>query len=331
MATQYTDILKLALPIQGELIGSWGDTINDEITSMVEQAIAGMSVINTWTTNSHTLTVVNGATSQSRAAILRLTDTGTALTGAGTVICPDQSKIYLVDNNTGRAVTVKTSAGTGISVPNTTTALLFCDATNVLNGMTFLPYDNTTSGLTATTVQVAIDELTSSEGSVTQGLANHLADTVDAHDASAISFDNAASELTATEVQAALDELDGLLDTNTTNIGTNTTDITNLETAVANTATVIPQTGGGALTALRINELRDGNTGYTLPLANSISVNQTITITLPDEFKANTPVVTRAGSDTISYSGTADTSITFNTLSSVSITLTSDGTSGWSL
>ena len=95
--------------------------------------------------------------------------------------------------------------------------------------------------------------------------------------------------------------------------------------------TVIPQTGGGALTALRINEIRDGNTGYTLPLANSVLVNQIITITLPDEFKTNEPVVTRAGSDTISYSGGTDTSLTFDSGSSVSITLTSDGVSDWGL
>jgi hypothetical protein len=82
---------------------------------------------------------------------------------------------------------------------------------------------------------------------------------------------------------------------------------------------------------LRTNELRDGNTGYTLPLANSVSVNQTITITLPDEFKTNEPVVTRAGSDTISYSGGTDTSITIDSGSSVSITLTSDGVSDWGL
>ena len=48
MATQYTDILKLALPVQGELTGTWGDTINDGITTLVEQAIAGRVVVDTW-------------------------------------------------------------------------------------------------------------------------------------------------------------------------------------------------------------------------------------------------------------------------------------------
>jgi hypothetical protein len=135
MATQYTSILKLALPVQGELSGTWGDVVNDNITSMVEEAIAGRKVINSWTANSHTLTTADGTTSESRAAILSLTDTGTALTGAGTVICPAASKVYIVENGTGEDITVKTSSGTGIVVPDGKNALLFCDGTNVEEGI----------------------------------------------------------------------------------------------------------------------------------------------------------------------------------------------------
>ena len=96
------------------------------------------------------------------------------------------------------------------------------------------------------------------------------------------------------------------------------------------TTTVIQQTGGGALTALRINELQDAG-AYTLPTAASISNGQVITISLPDEFKGSQPTVARIGSDTITYSGGTDTSIKFNTGSSASISLTSDGISDWRL
>ena len=41
MTTQYTSTLKLALPVQGELSGTWGDVVNDNITSMIEEAIVG--------------------------------------------------------------------------------------------------------------------------------------------------------------------------------------------------------------------------------------------------------------------------------------------------
>ena len=138
MTTQYTSILKLALPVQGELSGTWGDVVNDNITSMIEEAIAGRSVINTWTGNGHTLTTADGTTSESRAAMLEFTDTGVALTGNAEVICPTASKIYIAKNAVGssRTVTLKTSAGTGIAIPDGTTMLLFCDGTNVVEAVT---------------------------------------------------------------------------------------------------------------------------------------------------------------------------------------------------
>ena len=136
MTTQYTPTLKLALPVQGELSGTWGDVVNDNITSMVEQAITGLATIDSWTANSHTLTTANGTTSESRCAILELTDTGTALTGAGTVICPDASKLYVVKNGAGQTITLKTASGSGIAIPNGYTAFLYCDGTNVVESIT---------------------------------------------------------------------------------------------------------------------------------------------------------------------------------------------------
>ncbi len=135
MTTQYTTILKLALPVQGELSGTWGDVVNNNITSMVEEAVAGRKVINTWTANSHTLTSADGTTSEARAAILTLTDTGTALSGAGSVVCPAASKIYIVENGTAQVITVKTASGTGIAVPVGKNMVVFCDGTNVEEGI----------------------------------------------------------------------------------------------------------------------------------------------------------------------------------------------------
>lgn len=130
MATQYTNILKLALPTTGELDGTWGDVVNNNITSMIEEAIAGLSTINTWSSDSHTLTTANGTTSESRAAILVLTDTGTSLTGAGEVICPSETKVYIVANSTGQQITVKTSAGSGVALSDGQKEVLYCDGTD---------------------------------------------------------------------------------------------------------------------------------------------------------------------------------------------------------
>ena len=149
MTTQYTPTLKLALPVTGELSGTWGDTVNDNITSMIEQAIAGLSTIDTWTANSHTLTTANGTTSESRCAMLVAATGagGTAITAAGEIICPSAAKLYVLQNNTAFVVTLKTSAGTGVAVAASNTAFLFCDATNVNACVTTIVNGNVTGNL----------------------------------------------------------------------------------------------------------------------------------------------------------------------------------------
>lgn len=161
MATQYTTILKLALPTQGELDGSWGTTVNNNITSMVEEAVAGRSVINTWSSNSHTLTTANGTTAEARAAMLSLTDTGDQLgSNAATVICPAASKIYIVTNAVGQAATLKTASGTGIAIPNGATMLLFCDGTNVVEGINNVTGTLTTAAITASGAITSTGDIT---------------------------------------------------------------------------------------------------------------------------------------------------------------------------
>lgn len=131
--TDYTTTLKLAKPAAGE--SAWGNTVNTGLTDMVEEAISGLKVINTWTAATpaiHVLTSADGATSESRAAILKLTDTGGVIPTVGQVTVPANSKLYCVINETGHTVTVKTSSGTGIAVPTGTIVNLACDGTNVV-------------------------------------------------------------------------------------------------------------------------------------------------------------------------------------------------------
>lgn len=134
MATNYTTVLKLALPVTGELSGTWGDVVNNNITQMVEQAITGLAPITTWSGASHTLTVADGTTSESRCAILECSGAPGA---AATVICPTNPKIYILKNTVtgGYAVTLKTASGTGVAVPNGGETVLYCDGTNVVAGI----------------------------------------------------------------------------------------------------------------------------------------------------------------------------------------------------
>ncbi len=93
---------------------------------------------------------------------------------------------------------------------------------------------------------------------------------------------------------------------------------------------VIPKTGGGLLAGLRINEIRDGG-AYTLPLANEVLANQTITIDLPERYRNSVPVISVTGGDTITASTGTDTSITYDSNSFGKIVLTSDGANNWSI
>jgi len=202
MTTAYTPILQLALPVTGELNGTWGDVVNNNITSMVEQAIAGLATISTWTTASHTLTTANGTTSEARCAVLECSGAPGA---AATVICPTASKIYIIKNSVtgGYAVTLKTSAGTGISVPNGSTALLYCDGTNVVSGATYM----------ATIVATSITDTGLTSGRVTYAGTGGLL-----QDAAAFTFDG--TILSATRFAGALN---GTVGATTANTGAFTT------------------------------------------------------------------------------------------------------------
>lgn len=133
MTVNYTTNLGLGLPVTGTESGVWGDIVNNQITSLIETAISGTTSVSV-TTVDVTLTATQGAANQARSMVITLTGASTA---ARNVICPAVSKIYIVRNATtgGFAHTFKTSAGSGISVPNGREMLLYCDGTNVLEGI----------------------------------------------------------------------------------------------------------------------------------------------------------------------------------------------------
>ena len=114
----------------------------------------------------------------------------------------------LLTNDQTQTVENKTVDGTAATGNNTVKA----DASDIT-------FDPTTSGLSAVTSQAAIDEvegrLDTAESDITTNatsISDHLADAVDAHDASAIS-NVASGNLAATDVQGALNELQSDIDT----------------------------------------------------------------------------------------------------------------------
>ena len=86
MATSYTSLLGLALPVTGELSGTWGDTVNNAITSLLDTAVAGTTTLST--DADVTLTTTTGASNQARQAILLCSG---ARTAQRTITAPAQS------------------------------------------------------------------------------------------------------------------------------------------------------------------------------------------------------------------------------------------------
>ena len=137
MPSSYTNSLRLTLPVTGELTGSWGDTVNTGITDLVDAAVAGTATVTHTDAADYTLTVVSGAVDESRQMVLNIVGT---LTAARNVVCPAVSKLYLVKNATtgGFPITLKTSSGTGITVPNGQSMFLYCDSVNVVSAVSYV-------------------------------------------------------------------------------------------------------------------------------------------------------------------------------------------------
>jgi len=88
--------------------------------------------------------------------------------------------------------------------------------------------------------------------------------------------------------------------------------------------------GGGNLLAEWNNELTDSST-YALPPANSVPANTVLYAGKTDQYKAQTPIVERSGSDNIRYGGGTDTQLRFSALYALTLRFKSNGSNEWSI
>ena len=126
MTTGATGQLGLALPVQGELSGTWGDTVNNGITQYTNLAIAAtltltddgaVTLANTTgdaSASNITSSLTGAGTVTAQHAIVKVTGT---LTTAKVITAPSYSKTYVVVNDaTGGSVTIKASGQTGVTI-----------------------------------------------------------------------------------------------------------------------------------------------------------------------------------------------------------------------
>jgi hypothetical protein len=132
-----TSLIGLTLPTTGTLSGTWGDTVNNAISQIVDVAVAGTQTISTDADITLTLTTGSSSSSgltgnSSQYAVILWTAGGTA---TRTITVPAQSKTYVVINKTSstQSITIQGTTGTGVTVAAGTRAIVAWDGVNFVN------------------------------------------------------------------------------------------------------------------------------------------------------------------------------------------------------
>ena len=136
MTVNYTSLLALGQPVTGTESGTWGDDVNNAVTSYLDIAIAGTLSLTSasFTANALTLANTQGTSSATNIAattaqymVLKVS----SLAANVTINAPASSKLYLVDNaDTTYTVTVKKTGGTGYTVGASTKAWVYYNGTD---------------------------------------------------------------------------------------------------------------------------------------------------------------------------------------------------------
>lgn len=127
MASTFSPSLKIELIGNGDQSGTWGTTTNNNLGTLIEQAITGVLQI-PMTNIDYTLSTLNGISDEARNAVIVLSGTNSAVRN---IIAPAVPKTYIISNNTtgGYAVNIKTAASAGVSIDNGVTMIVYCNGT----------------------------------------------------------------------------------------------------------------------------------------------------------------------------------------------------------
>ena len=160
MANSTSASLKLTVQATGENSGTWGQITNTNLL-IVEQAIGGYDTFNV-TNASRALTFTNGAVSNGKNQVIKLTGT---LAGNLNVTIPDSiEKTYTVVDgcdHAGNTLTFITSGGTGVLLCEGNCYELYSDGTNIVKANEYKKWRAITA---AETVQAGAQLLCNTSG-----------------------------------------------------------------------------------------------------------------------------------------------------------------------
>jgi len=283
MSSTYSTNLAIELIGTGDQSGAWGTTTNNNLGTLLEQAISGY-VTQAITDGADTvLTMTPGLSATARNIFIECTG---ALTAARNLVVPANKKLYFIYNNTsgGYAVTVKVSGQTGVSVANGSKVILVCNGTDVVNATSYLA---TTSTLPVSSGGTGVATLTG------------------------VAYGNGTSAFTAATGAQIVSAIGATAVTNATN-ATSATSATNISGGTANQ--IAYQTGVGATSFLTAPSVVGSYLGWN----GSALAWSTISTTTPNAVTFN-----NSGSGDVSgttFNGASAKTISYNTIGAPSTT-----------
>ena len=111
MPSTYSQNLRVELIANGEQSGTWGNTTNVNLGTILDSAIAGYTEVTVGSATDLALTANNGAADQSRNMIVQLS----SATGDDfNLFIPPASKFYVIRNATTKNVTIGSWGSIGL-------------------------------------------------------------------------------------------------------------------------------------------------------------------------------------------------------------------------
>ena len=319
MASTFSTNLALELIGTGDQAGTWGNTTNTNLGTLIEQAISGYVTQAMTTGNTTSITIPDGASGVARNMYLELTGTG----GASTVLAvPSNKKLYFVFNNTTGAVTVKVGAGTGVSVSAAEKKILVSNGTDIVEATSYLTAVGNSLNLTTLTATSAnITTLTGTNWSATSlTLTNALK----------VAEGGTGLDSTPTNGQLLIGNGTGFaLSTLTAGTGiavTNNAGSITIATSGGGLPAVVVTASTAITAAANFHYVLTAGTTATVTLPASPTISDTIYVTVGNGLVTN--VVARNGKN---IQGLAEDLTLNSAYASAQLRFTADATEGWVL
>lgn len=154
----YSTNLKITLPANGSQAGTWGDTTNTNLGTLIEQAISGYITVS-FASGDVVLTMDQGISCTARNMYLELQ----GATADRVLTLPPNNKLYFIYNNTNYTITAKISGQTGVAIPSKAKYIVTYNGTDIVNAVTsnlsytgttnYVPKFSSSSALTSSTIR----------------------------------------------------------------------------------------------------------------------------------------------------------------------------------